>query len=106
MLVNKRNMVVIKTRSVVIVWPNQVIRMGAMEVNLEGWINMMMKMNGNLSSIKRKRVVLGGMMTINKNKSQKSKRKNLRWLMTFGRSHGKMKINKINLRKSKNLKKS
>jgi len=105
MLVHKRNMVVIKTHLVVII-TKKVILMGAMEVNLEVWIKMMMKMNGNLSSIKRKRVVLGGMMTINKNKSQKSKRKNLRWLMTFGRSHGKMKINKINLRKSKNLKKS
>ena len=104
MLVHKRNMVVIKTHLVVIV-TKKVILMEAMEVNPEVWIKMMMKMNGNLSSIKRKRVVLG-MMTINKNKSQKSKRKNLRWLMTFGRSHGKMKINKINLRKSKNLKKS
>ena len=104
MLVHKRNMVVIKTHLVVII-TKKVILMEAMEVNPEVWIKMMMKMNGNLSSIKRKRVVLG-MMTINKNKSQKSKRKNLRWLMTFGRSHGKMKINKINLRKSKNLKKS
>ena len=105
MLVHKRNMVVIKTHLVVII-TKKVILMGAMEVNLEVWIKMMMKMNGNLSSIKRKRVVLGRMMTINKNKNQKSKRKNLRWLMIFGRNHGKMKINKINLRKSKNLKKS
>ena len=35
MLANKKNMVVIKTRLVVIAWLNLVILMEAMEVNLE-----------------------------------------------------------------------